>query len=161
MTIISTSSSESEAIIRDYLDTHRTGVLATSDAIGNVHSAAIYFDISINMHLLIATKKETQKYRNIIENPVFAMTICDEYEQTALDISGHIRELYNPGARLRTINNMTRQSLEKSGREIPPIEKLSAGDYAAFELCPLVIRLGVYARQGEENAEIFETLVMM
>lgn len=159
LTVVSASSDKSEQLIRKYLDNHRTGVLATSDMVGNVRSCVVYYEPTNDMELVISTKKETQKFKNLVENSSFSFTIFDEYEQSALDISGHAYEIEDPKIRARAINNMTKQSLLKSKRLVPPAEKLIAGDYGIMQLKPMVMRLAIYARQGK-NEDIFETLIL-
>lgn len=159
LTVVSASSDESEHLIRKYLDNHRTGVLATSDIVGNVRSCVVYFEPTDDMQLVISTKKETQKFKNLAENSSFSFTIFDESEQSALDISGHAYEIDDPKARANAINNMTKQSLLKSKRLVPPAEKLIAGDYGILQLKPMVLRLAVYARSSESE-DLFETLIL-
>ncbi len=159
MAVVSASSEQSEKLIREYLENHRTGVLATSDLVGNVRSCVVYYEPTKDMQLVVSTKKETQKFRNIAENSSFSMTVFDEREQSALDITGHAYEIHDPKKRVQAINNMTKQSLLKSGRLVPPAEKLVAGDYAILQLTPTVLRLAIYARSGRDD-DIFETLIM-
>jgi general stress protein 26 len=159
MTIVSTSSDDSESLIRDYLKKHSSGVLATSDMVGNVRSSVVYFDSNDDLQLIVSTKRETQKFKNLVENSAFSMTIYNEAEQSTLDITGHAYEIQDPKKREAAINNMTIQSLMKSGRIIPPAEKLIAGDYAILGLNPMVMRLAIYARTGP-GENIFETLIL-
>lgn len=159
LTVVSASSDESEQLIRQYLENHRTGVLATSDMVGNVRSCVVYYEPTDDMQLVMSTKKETQKFKNLIENSSFSFTIFDEYEQSALDISGHAYEIDDPKKRVRAINNMTKQSILKSKRLVPPAEKLIAGDYGIVQLTSMVMRLAIYARSGE-GEDIFETLIL-
>lgn len=160
MTIVSATSDETESLIREFLEKHSTGVLATSDMSGNVRSCVVYFKVTKDLKIQFATKKETQKYKNLTENSAFSMTIYDEANQSALDISGHANEVHDDEMLQNAVNNMTQQSLEKSGRETPPAEKLEAGNYAVFQLVPLVMRLSVYARPSESEEDLFETLIL-
>jgi len=159
LTVVSASSDESEQLIREYLDNHRTGVLATSDIVGNVRSCVVYYEPTDDMQLVISTKKETQKFKNLAENSSFSFTIFDESEQSALDIGGHAYEIDDSQKRVKAINNMTKQSLLKSRRLVPPAEKLIAGDYGILELKPMVMRLAIYSRSGE-GEDLFETLIL-
>lgn len=159
LAVVSASSDESEQLIREYLEKHRTGVLATSDIVGNVRSCVVYYEPTNDMQLIISTKKETQKFKNLAENSSFSFTIFDEYDQSALDIGGRAYEIDDPKIRARAINNMTKQSLLKSKRLIPPAEKLIAGDYGIMQLKPMVMRLAIYARPSE-GEDIFETLIL-
>lgn len=156
--IVSTSSSDSEAIIRSYLANHQSGVLATSDVIGTPHSAVVYYYLDDDLSLLMTTKQETQKYKNLADNSSFSMTIYDEEKQSALTMTGHAEELHDAESVQLAVDNMNKQLLVRSGHKAPPISKLIAGEYAAFRLVPLVIRLALYERST--NDTLFETLIM-
>ncbi|HEU5121604.1 MAG TPA: pyridoxamine 5'-phosphate oxidase family protein, partial [Candidatus Saccharimonadales bacterium] len=84
----STSSPESEDVIRNFLHAHYSGVLATVDAGGNPHAANVYYTIDDNFYLTFATKTETQKYKNMEENKQVAFVCSDEENQTAVQITG-------------------------------------------------------------------------
>lgn len=158
LNIISASSDKSEALIRSYLANHQSGVLATSDMVGTPHSAVIYYYLDDDLSLLMSTKQETQKYKNLLDNTSFSMTIYDEAKQSALTITGHAEAVREPDDIQLAIDNMNKQSQVRSGRKKPPLSKLIAGDYTAFRLVPLVIKLALYERSTNDN--FVETLIL-
>jgi len=157
--IQSASSPESEQLIREFLQSHHSGVLATSDMSGNPHAAVVYFSLDDSFNLIFATKTETQKYKNIEQNKQVAFVCYDEQSQTTVDIRGHAEATDNPDLRTQALNNMFASSATVSQRELPPAEKLFAGEYVAVRIVPQVIRMAVYARpDAESNDELFETI---
>jgi len=158
-TIQSASSPESAGLIRDFLKDHRSGVLATSDKNGNPHAAAIYFSADDEYNLLLATKTETQKYKNIMENNHVAFVCYDEASQTTVQISGHAEKVENPDEKQIAMNAMYRFSEATSKVELPPIEKLYAGDYVVLKLIPQVIKMAIFLRPDSEGEDMYETIL--
>lgn len=160
LTIESTSSSNSEYVIRDFLASHNSGVLATSDSTANPHAAVVYYAVRDDLSLLFATKSETQKNKNLEVNNNAVYVIYDEDAQSQLQVTGHVVKVDNAEDQHKIINSMYRKSAELSHEELPPAEKLFAGDFVAYRLDPTVIRLAVYARpDAEEPEELFETML--
>jgi len=155
----STSSSESEALIRDFLNSRRSGVLATSDTSGNPHGSVVYFSVGENFDIIFATKTETQKYKNIQQNDQVAFVCYDEQSQTALDMHGRAEVATDPDTKTAALNAMFASSSDISKSELPPAEKLFAGEYVVLRLIPQVIRMAIYARpDAEANEELYETI---
>ncbi|OGL22215.1 hypothetical protein A2707_02665 [Candidatus Saccharibacteria bacterium RIFCSPHIGHO2_01_FULL_45_15] len=159
LTIVSTTSPESKELVRGYLDSHHSGILGTSDSSGNPHVAAVYYERDDDFCLTFATKTETQKAKNMLENQQVAFVIYDEKEQATIQITGRVERIEDAAAKNHSINAMVKKSAELSGREFTPAEKLEAGDYIAFKLVPLVIRLGIFARPVSSEEEYYETLL--
>ncbi|USN96934.1 MAG: pyridoxamine 5'-phosphate oxidase family protein [Candidatus Nomurabacteria bacterium] len=160
LTIESTSSSNSEYLIRDFLASHNSGVLATSDSSANPHGAVIYYAVDDGFCLLFATKSETQKNKNLEENNRAEYVIYDEAAQSQLQVSGHVVKINDPDAQRKILNSMYSKSAELSHEELPPAEKLFAGDFVAYKLIPSVMKMAVYARPDSEEADdLFETLL--
>lgn len=160
LTLESSSSSNSENVIRDFLTSHSSGVLATSDSSATPHAAVVYYVVRDDLCLLFATKSETQKNKNLEINDRADYVIYDEGAQSQLQISGHVVRVDDPEDQRMIVNSMYRKSAELSHEELPPAEKLFAGDFVAYKLVPTVMKLAVYARpDAEDPEELFETLL--
>lgn len=158
-TIQSSSSPESKDLIRHFLQSQHSGVLATSDGMGNPHAAPVYFSLEDDFCLLFATKTETQKYENIKENNHVAFVCYDERTQTTVQLSGKTEVVEDPDKRQAVLNMLYRFSEEISETELPPIEKLYAGDYIVLRIKPQVIKMAVFLRPDSEGDDMFETLI--
>ncbi len=153
------TSSQTEHVIRHFLDENYSGVLATADAAGNPHAAAIYYYPQQDFTILFATKSETQKYRNIQENKQVAFVVYDEKSQTTIQVFGRVEIVDDPEVRREAIDNMVVLSIKISKRILPPVEKLIAGDDIVLRLVPRVIKMAVYARPDSEGDDLYETLL--
>lgn len=157
--IQSASSPESIDLIRRFLSSHYSGVLATADTASNPHGAAVYFSLNDDFSLIFGTKTETQKYKNIEQNKQVAFVVYEEKEQTTVQITGHVEVINDEDARRQAIEAMVAASIERSSRELPPAEKLLAGDYVALRIVPLTIKMAVFARPDSEGDDLYETLL--
>jgi general stress protein 26 len=160
MKIQSTSSPEAINIVSDFLKTHHSGTLATADSAANPHAAVIYTTFNDDLTFSFITKTETQKYKNIVENNSVALTIYDEKEQTSVQVIGHVKVVDDKVEMQRVLNKSFTYSAEISRRELPPLEKLFAGEYVAIRLLPQVIKMGVFARPESGDDELYEMILM-
>lgn len=160
LTIQSTSTPESTKIVRDFLKSHYSGVLATADAAAIPHAAAVYFHLEDDFTLLFGTKRETQKFRNMEENDQISFVVYEEKAQSTARISGRVEVVEDEASRQKVLNNMFNSSAEQSMTALPPAEKLWAGDYAVMRIVPSVISLAIYARpESDDDTDLFETIV--
>jgi nitroimidazol reductase NimA-like FMN-containing flavoprotein (pyridoxamine 5'-phosphate oxidase superfamily) len=141
------------------LGDHYSGVLATADKSANPHVAVVYYVIEEDFGLLFSTKGETQKYKNMQENDQVAFLVYDESAQTTLQVFGKVEVVEDEEKQKRVLKNMVRSSEEASQTELPPAEKLIAGDFVVLRLVPQTIKMAVYARPDSEGDDLFETLL--
>lgn len=156
--IESTSSDQTEDLVRIFLENQRSGVLATADTTGNPHAAVIYY-LFDNFSILFTTKRETQKYKNLEENNQAALVVFDEATQTTAQIFGHVEFVTDEKIREKVLDNMNGASLERSVENVAPADKLEAGEFAIVRINPTVINLAEYgfAKPGDEN--LFEKIL--
>lgn len=159
LTIQSTSSPETIELVRQFLTSHHSGVLATADAAASPHGAVIYFALDDDFSLMFTTKTETQKYKNLLENDQVAFVCYDEAAQTTIQITGEVRRVKNEAKRQQMLNTIHQLSAELSKTELPPIEKLFAGDYVVLKLIPQVIKLAIFLRPDSEGQDMYETIL--
>lgn len=157
--IESSTSLETADLIRNFLNGHYSGVLATADKAGTPHAAVVYFSLRDDFSIVFSTKRETQKYKNIEANKQVAFVVYNEKEQTTVQITGHAEVIEDEDERQKAINNMFSSSAERSQTEIPPGEKILGGDFIALRLVPMVIKMAIYARPDSEGDDLYETLL--
>ncbi len=156
--IESTTSSESEELVKSFLDAKYSGVLATADGVGNPHATPVYYLVENDFSLFFATSRETQKYKNMEENRSVAFVVYDEKEQTTAQVEGLIEIVEDPDVYRKVVDNMFTSSTERSETAMPPAAKVLAGGYVVLRLVPRVIKLAIYARPQSESEDIFETI---
>lgn len=157
--IQSTSSDQSEQLIRIFLTNQRSGVLATADRNGNPHAATVYYKLDDDLTVLFGTRSETQKFKNLEENKQAAFVVYDEPTQTTVQIIGHAEFVDDEATREQILQNMKSSSIERSVENLAPVEKLNAGDYKIVRIIPMVIRLAEYSVAQPRSDDIFETIL--
>jgi len=158
LAIRSASSPESGTLIRNFLQQHHSGVLATADNTGKPHGATVYFSVDDTFCLVFATKTQTQKYKNIKENSRAAFVCSDESTNTTVQIEGVVEESSDPNVHQAAMNAMYTFSAQGK-TNFPPLEKIFAGDYVTITLIPSMIKMGIFMRpDAESNEELYEVL---
>ncbi len=157
--IQSSTSPQTANLISVFLGHHTSGVLTTADAVATPHASVVYYKIDSDFVITFGTKTETQKYKNMQQNKQVSFLVYDEPTQTVAQVHGQVEEIEDESIRDEVIGNMVHASIESSGNELPPAEKLYAGDYASLRIIPSIIKMAVYARPDAEGDDIYETLL--
>ena len=156
---ISPSSSQSEQVIRDFLEKQDCGVIATADTAANPYAAVIYYLMDENFNFIFTTKTETQKYKDMEQNNQATLVCYDEPSQTTVQVSGRVEKVTYPKLHQASINRIYQLSESVSDATLPPVEKLFAGDYVTLRLIPQVIKMGIFLRpDAESNEDLYEIL---
>jgi len=143
--------------ILHFLSAHKTGVLSTVDPNGSPHASVIYYSIDSFFTIRFQTKRRTQKNINLSNNNHAALVVFDEPSQTTVQITGVASEITDEAKASRVFRTTLRASLGTSQSGIPPLAKLNAGDYVAYELKPQDVRMADYGRWVHGTHEtIFE-----
>lgn len=158
-TIQSASSPESAELIKQFLASHHSGVLATADQVATPHAAVVYFSLDDDFSLTFTTKTETQKYKNMEENDQVAFVCYDEANQTTVQITGQVMKVTDENKRQEMLNTIYELSADLSKTELPPIEKLFAGNYVVLKLLPQVIKMAIFLRPDSEGQDMYETIL--
>lgn len=132
--------------IRDFLITHSIGILATASPDGVPHAATIYFVIDPDFSVYFLTKARTQKHTNLEHNPKAALAVYDAESQTSVQVQGAVESLTDPEhiqqihERIVIVTHLTSEG------EKPPVDKLDAGDYAAYRLRPELVKMAEFVK---------------
>lgn len=144
MTVIATQSREA---IMDFLRNNGVGVLATASKDGKAHAATIYVTYDDLANLYFITKQDTQKNRNLRENPYAAIALYDAKTQTTLQASGQVTQVTDMNKIDSIFHEVSHIALKTSQSGIPPTTQLMAGGYLVYELMPLECRLLGFSRR--------------
>lgn len=157
--IESTSSDASKELISIFLKHQSSAILATADAAANPYAAVIYYLFEDNFTLLFGTKRETQKSKNMEENPQVSLVVYDAPTQTTAQITGRIEFVEDEAAIGKVLENMESVSSRQSIENVPPASKITAGELVAVRVYPQVIKLAEYGFAKPNSDNIFETIL--
>ena len=144
--------------VREILNTLGVGVLATTNAKGELYASTIYLIADPELVVYFLTKKKTTKHTNLQQNPHVALTVYDTKTLTEIQIRG-VASITNDKKSLNyllTRTLITNKSVSKS--HILPIDMLDAGDYIVYCLQPSTIRLADYGKSYVSKDKLFEVL---
>ncbi len=151
--------SDRQQRIYSFLREQRVGVLSTVTPDGDPHGVVIYYDIDKNFKATFLTRSQTHKYDNLKHRNHVMLTVFDLKTQTTVQITGKAVELTGSDEINKVAGATLATSLKTSDGGLPPSSKLEAGDFVAFRIDPVLIRMAVYARPGHgDYEELFESI---
>lgn len=157
--IESTSSEASQNLVSVFLRHHTSGVLATADGAANPYATVVYYLFEDDFTILFGTKRETQKFKNLEENPVASLIVYDEPTQATAQVTGRTEIVDDEAVIKKVLDNMQTVSMNHSVENIPPAEKLTAGELVAVRIYPQIIKLAEYGFSKPNSDNIFETIL--
>lgn len=142
-----------------FLRENPTGVLSTVTPDGNPHGVVIYFRVNTDFTVSFLTKTGTRKYDNILHDNHVMLTVFEPHSQATAQVIGVAQKLADSYEINELAATILTISMETSEAGTPPISKLVSGDYAAFRIEPLQIRMAVYDRPDSgEYGQLFESV---
>lgn len=150
---------ERQQRIYDFLNSVHVGVLATVDPNGEPHGAVIYHCIDPAFTMSFLTKTGTKKYDNLVRHNHTMLVVFEPVSQTVVQVTGKAVEIKNTDEINRVAEAVFEVSSKTSEGGISPITKLAAGEYAAFKIEPVQIRMASYIRPDPgDYAQLFESI---
>lgn len=145
--------------ILNFLNEHMAGVLSTVDPDSNPHAAVVYFSVKPDFTVTFLTKRRTKKSDNLRHNNHVMLAVFDEVLQTSVQIKGVASEITDTDKAHEVFRSMLRASLRTSENGVPPISKLSAGEYVAYTIKPVEVAMSVYSRPDVHRNEHLRELL--
>lgn len=149
---------ESRQPTLEFLNNNHVGVLATADAKGRPHASTVYLVSDRVLNIYFVTKKETQKARNLAENPHASVALFDAETQVTVQIDGEVQPVEDMDAANRIFIEIQGIARRTSSSGIPPVTELSAGGYITYRLSPSDVQMTTYGRNGINKEEVPGTL---
>lgn len=155
--ITSSLSPESERIIRDFLFAHPVGVLATVDG-NKPHATTVYFGSSEDFVITFTTKVETKKNKVLSGNNSTYLVTFDASSQTTAQVIGRAVEITDFVDAKNAFDATVDAATKTSEDGVPPIAKLYAGKYIAYQLVPERINLAIFASPEPGSYDLYQTI---
>lgn len=150
---------ESREHLAAFLSKNEVGVLATASKDGTPHAATIYITHDRQFNIYFITKKDTQKSRNLQENPRAAIAIYEPVNQTTVQVEGSVVEVTEPQIVEWVFNDIWRIALNSSFGHVPPTTRLAAGGYVVYRLAGPYLRMATFIPQDPSDYEkVFEII---
>jgi general stress protein 26 len=140
--------------VHEFLKSHPIGVLSTVDKNNNPHATTIYVVVEEDLKLKFLSKRETHKIQNIEHNNHIVLVVFDAKTQTNLQVIGTVEDISDDekkaGQVFKEVLEITRQT---SQADVPPVSKLFAGNYVAYEIKPKQIHYSTYQLHKSPSLE--------
>ena len=143
----------------DFLSSNPIGVLSTVSPDGEPHGVVIYFTIDKQFSISFLTRAETRKHDNLIHNNHIMLTVFEPRSQTIAQIMGKAEKLSDSVMINSVAGSIFAIGNKTSDAGLPPIAKLMAGNFVAFRINPVQVRMAVYARPDPgDYQDLFESV---
>lgn len=153
----SRASSESANNVYEELSAHSVATVATMNDDGTTHLSAVYYYIDETFTLSFATKRKTVKHRNLLNDNRVELLVFDERRQLTIQITGNAHEVTDKKLE-NTIVEYMHWTASQNDYASPPISKLKAGSYVAYQVRPKKISMALFLRPQAGGYDMFETL---
>jgi nitroimidazol reductase NimA-like FMN-containing flavoprotein (pyridoxamine 5'-phosphate oxidase superfamily) len=150
--------SDNHARIYEFLAKHPVGVLSTVDVNAEPHGVVIYYSVEDNFNIVFTTKRDTKKHDNLQHNNHAMVTVYEPASQTTVQILATATDITDTVKGQDSFKHALAASIRTSNTAVPPISKLSAGHYVAYELKPRQIRIAVFSDPNPGSYDMFETI---
>lgn len=120
--------------IVSYIKSNPLSVMSTVTPDNKSNAATMYIVSDKDLNVYFMTKKETQKYCNIMNNPSVSFTVHDELNLTTLQMIGDatpIDPALDDNKKIYELFESVRDKIANYGL---PISKIGAGDYEIFKV---------------------------
>jgi general stress protein 26 len=138
------SQEENAKRVLTFLESQNTGVLCTNGIDGRPYGSVVYFSAHQDSVVTFTTKEHTMKSQNIDKDADVMLVVFDAEQQATLQLSGRAQEIDDTLKATEILHETMDDSLETSGRTIPPVAKLEAGDFVAYKIVPTDIKMAVF-----------------
>ena len=144
---------------QDFLSSQTVAVLSTATKAGQPWGAAIYYATNETLHFFFMTHKESKKYRDLKENPIAAITVSSNEEQTTVQAAGEVIELEATSEESSEAFRMLaaiRPPGELSWK--PPVSKLDGGEIVVFKLIPSTLQFSQFGTKHQSQADVTQII---
>ncbi len=137
---------------------HPIGVLATVDPDGNPQATVIYFSIQEDDTILFTTKRRTKKNDDLQFNNHVMLVVYESPTQTSVQITGKAKIISDKVLAQKSFLHMLQSAESSSFAGTPPLSKLSAGNYIAYQITISQMRMAVFMHPSNKGPNLFETI---
>jgi len=137
--------------VLDYLRHKQLAVIATASIKGEPEAATIGYFIDDNFDFYFITRRQSRKFKNLIENRMAAIVVGTELAPTTVQMQGtaHLLEDGKEELEKKLKNN---PDIEAIYFYTGPFSKLKGMDYAMFKVVPYWLRwMDLDLETGEEK----------
>ncbi len=136
---------ENAQLVVSFLESQNNGVLCTNGTDGKPYGSVVYFSAKKDKIVTFTSKDHTQKSQNIEKDANVMLVVFDPVQQATLQLCGRAEVISDEQQAAEILRNTMDDSLETSGRTIPPVAKLEAGEFVAYKITPTEIKMAVFS----------------
>lgn len=145
------------AKVMAYIDRNPAAVLSTTGDDGSPYGSVVYVCTSSHGTLCFVTRTSTKKYKNLVDRPQVSLTFFNEKESSTLQATGRAFIADNPKLIDYVFDKIAKIHAMQADW-LPPVSKLSTGDYSIIGVELTGARLAEFGGVGIGSNDIFTQL---
>ncbi len=143
-------------VIFTFLENHRLGTLCTVSRDGGPDGAAVYYFIDKGFNIFFITKTNTEKYKEIRQNPDVVLVVVDENTKDIAKIRGKASALTDQ----KVITGLFEKLADKLNTgetfdTVLPILKREGGNISAIKITCKSIRMSRYGGEDLQEETVY------
>ena len=144
--------------VREFLQEHFVMQLATATSASRPAGSVMVYAIDDDFHFYCMTHVDSQKARNMLENPQVSLTVW-EHQKMLVQVDGVARQI-TQDQKKDEIMELLADSATRDPSFWPPIFRISGGAYVVFSIAPTWMRvLDLTEQTMRQNGEPFTTII--
>jgi uncharacterized pyridoxamine 5'-phosphate oxidase family protein len=150
-------------LVYHLLTNNRAAALATVTSQGLPHVATVYCLIDEDFSLHFVTRVEARKYRNMISQPLVAMSFMDEVNVTSVQLTGRAERIESFAEEQVIFYKLMSLRYEEDDWPLPPLRLFESGlsrELAVFKVTPTELTYANFQLQPGGRYKPFFTKII-
>ena len=141
--------------LEEFVRNNPVGVVSTSGSSG-IASAAVYYVLDTDGVLYFNTRHDTEKLKNIRENPEVSFAVFQRNPDMTLQYKGTAEVVSSVSHITDTYTNLLQRIFQEG--VVPPILRTDAGEVELVKVTPTWVRFGNFSH-GHDQGDTFITII--
>ncbi|MEO5646468.1 MAG: pyridoxamine 5'-phosphate oxidase family protein [Candidatus Paceibacterota bacterium] len=116
------------------------GIISTVNTTGHPESAVVYFSHDDSLNIFFTTRKNSRKYKNLVQTPTVAFVVYDETTYQTVQIEGVASTISDPTEQTRLFATVVEYATKNDA--VPPIDKIGDSEIMFIKITTSWARLG-------------------
>ena len=138
--------------LKNYGD--KTCVIGSINSEGEPCGATVYYVHDENLHIYFVTRRDTDKYKNIVQNPHVSFVVTDEKNAETFQMRGVASIVSEPKEQIKLFPELMNLATER--HFMPPVSQMMSSEMIFIKVEPSWARLSRFGipHEGETFEEV-------
>ena len=139
--------------VYEFLSQHKLAVVSSVAPDSTASGAAVYYVVDDDFNFYFLAHVDSQKYKNLKQNPSAAITVVDDYKQTTIQGGGTVTEVEIGDEHDTAYRKLALIHPPGQFAWVPPVSKIHTSAIALLKLTPSRMLLSRF-QDGHADARV-------